>query len=1163
MHAKRLFGFGACALGFLLQLAPLHAATVVWTGAGDGVSWYNPNNWSNSIPPVVTDAVVITGVSVTTTITISSNVAVQSVQCSASLNVSAGYLSLARGASQVAGTFTIGPDQSLIVSGSNTTLVASGPANINSANLTVSAGASVALPGVQNYLKDCNSPNWTVTGFNSVLSLPGLTNISGSPCSNPTIQAAAGGQILATNLTSITVGPLAILADGTNSLIDFRGLTNANGESGYQLTFTAQNGGAIWVPQLTGGTLVDVTLNPGGAMPTAQFQQLYALSFSSVAANFNALTNLTVLAVNGTSMSFPAVTNFSGGSVTVSGGASVTFPAVQNILKDCNLDPDWMVTGSNSMLSFPSLTNMAGSVCGYHTIQANAGGKILATNLQSIAVAPLTLLADGTNSVIDFRGLTSGAGQSGYLLSLVAQNGGSVFVPRFAGGPLVGVTLNPGGSLPTAQMQQLGGITLNGVAANFNQLTTLAGQTTIFGVTNSFPAVTTFDGGNITVSGGAAVTLPAVQNFVKDCNSPNWTATGSNSVLSLPALTNITGSACSYPVIQATVGGQILATNLQSITVGPLTIFADGAGSVVNLSGLRTGAGESGYLLTLEAQNGGKVWVPQFAGGPLVGVTLNPGGVIPTSQIQQLGGITASGVTLNFSSVTNFDFGNISVSGGAVVTLPAVQSFAKDCNSPYWTVTGSNSVLSLPGLTNLTGNACSYPLIQATSGGQILATNLENITVGPLTLLADGAGSLINLAGLRTASGLNGYLLSFVAKNGGTNWVPQLAGGPFVNVTLNPGGVMPIAQFQQLGGITLSNITASFPSLTNFNGGNLNLGGGAVLTLPVLQNFVKDCYSPNWMVTGSNTVLSLPGLTNLTGVSCSFPTIEATAGGLIVATNLATISAGPLTFLADGPGSLINLEGLTAATGEPGYPLTFVAQNQGAIGMPSCGVVNLVAVTAQSGGQINMSLVQGLSGASCALTANGAGSVIDLSSLSGFATPLGASTLTATNGGTTLLTNSVFLLEDVAVNWAGSMILPPVATATNTLSLYGQPWHSYRVEVLDTRNLGNSWQFYTRVPLTNAVQVIGGVPKSWQNFRVHEFVADPPILDLNIVGKQSGQIVLYARTNQTCRVDTATDLAGMILWQPWSSDIAMTNSFRIFAPTALTAPAQFFRGRKL
>src|ERR1039458_2439113 len=121
MQTKKLLYFGALLLGIHFCITGGNAATIIWTGAEDGVSWNSANNWSNSIAPAAVDDAVITGIATNVTITISSSVTIQSVQCSASLNVSGGNLSLTKGPSQVIGNFTVAANRSLTVSGTNST----------------------------------------------------------------------------------------------------------------------------------------------------------------------------------------------------------------------------------------------------------------------------------------------------------------------------------------------------------------------------------------------------------------------------------------------------------------------------------------------------------------------------------------------------------------------------------------------------------------------------------------------------------------------------------------------------------------------------------------------------------------------------------------------------------------------------------------------------------------------------------------------------------------------------------------------------------------------------------------------------------------------------------------------------------------------------------
>src|ERR1039458_6978269 len=138
--------------------------------------------------------------------------------------------------------------------------------------------------------------SWTVTGANSVLNLPGLTNITGQTCYAPTIQAAAGGAIILTNVTTILTGALIFQADGASSLIDLSALVSVPIIS--QVNFEASAGGIIRMPLMPGSPLISVTVNAGGSISTAQLKQLIQLT-TFVPSNFNTLTNLSSLTVNG------------------------------------------------------------------------------------------------------------------------------------------------------------------------------------------------------------------------------------------------------------------------------------------------------------------------------------------------------------------------------------------------------------------------------------------------------------------------------------------------------------------------------------------------------------------------------------------------------------------------------------------------------------------------------------------------------------------------------------------------------------------------------------------------------------------------------------------------------------------------------------------------
>jgi hypothetical protein len=947
-----------------------------------------------------------------------------------------------------------------------------------------------------------------VTDAGSTLNLPGFTNFNSAACGTPTVRVQSGGQLLAPNLATLTAGSLYFTCDGTNSLIDFRGLTNCADPFTYVIGFEASAGGTIQMPHMPGGNLISFTLNPGGSIPTAQLTQLYQLTLYAPS-NCNALASLAELTVIGATNSFPALTNFYDGSMSVLAGGNVTFPNLQTFGKDCN-GANWTVDGSNSVLNLPALTNITGLACNFPLVQATGGGQILATNVVSIVAGPLGFQADGAGSLIDLSKLSKCEGQSPYYVTFEASGGGTLRIPNMTGSASVGVTLNPGGTVPTAQIMQLGALSVVGVTNTFDALTNL--QSLSSAVTLTFPALTDFTDGNIVLTNGASVTMPALRNYVKYSLGAYWAVTGSNSVFNLPALTNMTGAADNFPVIQAAAGGAILLTNVVSIFAGPLAFQADGANSLIDLSALVAVSGQSGYQVTFEASAGGTLRIPSLTGGTLTGVILNPGGNLPTAQFRNLYSLSllgqsgnfnaltnlsslTAGASINFPALVNFMDGNITVTNGTV-TMPALANYTKDCNGANWTISGSNSVLNLPALTNITGLACNFPVISAQAGGQIVLSNVVNIQAGPLAFQSDGTNSVINLNQLVTCSGQSQYEVTFEASSGGTIQLSNFYGGTLVGIIVNPGGNLPLAQFEKLFGITVnSGAVATFPSLTNLDGGSLSALTGGQIELPVLQivNPFTNCINASWVANGSGSLISAPALLAFSGSSCSSDAIEAQAGGQILLQSLA-----------------------------------------------------------------------GLDGAHLQVLADGAGSLIDLSSLSSFVSAAaGTSSLTAQDSGVILLGTRAFLLANISINIpAGNPVLPPATNTGPGLILYGIAGHSYLITQLNTAIPGATWQFLLRVPLTNALQQIASSAPANTAYQITDFVANPPLLDFLKDLPQNPIVVLYGATNKTYELDGTTDLA---LSPPWNSNAVtiMTNAFRIF-PSALTSPTmKFFRAKQI
>src|SRR5881296_1355263 len=139
---KRTFYLIAVVL-LVLSGSSTIAANVTWTGAGDGVSWSDPNNWSNNVVPGPTSDVIIGMVPGNPTIRITTAVQIHSLTSSEPINISAGSLTLAA-PSSIDAAFIIS-NATLKVTGAGASFDATGPATVTDATFNAENGATVSF----------------------------------------------------------------------------------------------------------------------------------------------------------------------------------------------------------------------------------------------------------------------------------------------------------------------------------------------------------------------------------------------------------------------------------------------------------------------------------------------------------------------------------------------------------------------------------------------------------------------------------------------------------------------------------------------------------------------------------------------------------------------------------------------------------------------------------------------------------------------------------------------------------------------------------------------------------------------------------------------------------------------------------------------------------
>jgi hypothetical protein len=536
-----------------------------------------------------------------------------------------------------------------------------GVTNIDRAALSVSAGAVLSLPGVRDYTRQGPSgASWIANGIGSTLNLSGLTNMTGPvSVSCLTVQALGGATINLSNLVSVSEGHLCVLSDGAGSTVDFGNLLSLREPADFsRIDLEARNGGFISAPRMEDGVGVTVTLKPGGTITTAQFRRLFGIT------------------LEGVSLHLPGLTNLDNGSLNVSGGAVLSLPNVRNYVREGPYSANWRASGVGSVLNLSGMTNLAGPASVYCLgIEALSGGTVRLNNLQTISTGHVCVLADGGGSLIDLPGLVSFADRSLLVsVDLEAKAGGFINVPELVDGRGVTITLSPGGSVSSDQFRQLQGIELDGVSM-------------------TLPGVTNIDNGSLTVSGGAQLTLPAVRSYTRlGPFGSIWQASGTNSVLNFPALTNLTGPVSVYCLsIQALSGGFVILSNVVTVSGGHVCVTADGKGSVCDLSALQRYS-DSNSLVTLDltAQNAGLVCVPSLVDGRKVSLTLRNSGFITVAQLHRIGSVTLDRNALVLPALTNADGANFVLSAGSVLTIPQLNRYSAE-SAVQWQASGAGS----------------------------------------------------------------------------------------------------------------------------------------------------------------------------------------------------------------------------------------------------------------------------------------------------------------------------------------------------------------------------------------------------------------------------------------------------------------------------------------
>jgi hypothetical protein len=861
----------------------------------------------------------------------------------------------------------------------------SGLTKIDGLNLYVNGGGTLAFPNVTSYAGAGYDTTLQANGANSKLDLSHLTKLTGGGYySGVYVNALGGGKVDLSNVTSDLGGRINVLADGTGSIVDLSQLPKMISDVYYNSSLEARNSGTVRVPLVTTLNRVDVAVGAASTLATHQITTFTGATFTvnGAAVDLAGLTNVSgdTVNLNGGSVNLANVTKIDGSSLTVSGGATLSLPAVTSYA-GAGYDTTLQASGANSKLDLSHLTKLTGG--GYYSglhVNALAGGTVDLSNITSNPSGRTNVLADGSNSVVDLSRVTTLVSDVYYNSSLEARNSGTVKVPLLTTLNRVDVAVGAAGTLATRQLTTFTGatFTVNGPAVDLTGLTNISGDTiNLNGGSVNLANVTKIDGSSLTVSGGATLSLPAVTSYAGAGYDTTLQASGANSKLDLSHLTKLTGGGYySGMHVNALGGGTVDLSNITSYPGNRTNIFADGAGSIVDLSRLPTLVSDVYYNSSLEARNSGTIKAPLLTTLNRVDITVNANATLATRQLTTFTGatITVNGTAPDFSGLTKIDGCNLYVNGGGTLAFPNVTSYAGAGYDTTLQASDANSKLDLSHLTKLTGGDPYSGLhVNAVGGGKVDLGGVTSDPAGRINVFADGGNSVVDLSQLTKMVSDNYYNSSLEARNSATIKVPLLTALNRVDITINAYATLATRQITTFTGatITVNGAAPDFSGLTKIDGLSLLVTSGGTLAFPNVTSYTGAGYDTTLQASDANSKLDLSHLTTLTGGDpYSGVRVNAIGGGKVDLSGVTSNPGGRINVVADGGNSLVDLSQLPKMTCDNYYNSSLEARNNGTIKVPLLATLSRVDLIVNANATLATRQLTTFTGAT--ITVNGA-----------------------------------------------------------------------------------------------------------------------------------------------------------------------------------------------
>ena len=854
---------------------------VVWTGAGDGTSWTDVNNWAGNTLPGPSNAAVLT-LSGSPTIVIASGIqSIYHLIASDSIQLTGGTLAVANRA-QVSNLTLAG---GTLLGGTYLALNAVAPLSItqNSTVDGVTLNTPLTIgPNIVLHVKDGLMLNSTITLLsNSTLSGPATLQFDGTQSllgqgsitfngDAPTTTSQIGlGQ--PSQSATLTIGPTitistanagAIIGGGINGdQIINQGVISAS-TSGTSITVLdpLTNQGAGSATQSNGGSL---NLNTGGAL---QFTG-GTVSVSSP------LGDVSAVVVSGGSLNLTSQTPITLPTVTLSGG-TLSSTAPVTVSSTANLSGG-TIAGAGVVVPIGATATVTGNVV--------ATAPITNTGTVNVSSGTLELdgggTQDGTFTVATGSALTFG-GNTIQTLAADSSITGSGIV-QFGGGD----TVNVSGAYNIGSTVVLGGA----------QVTLPAGSTT----------------GTLTMLGGILSIGPDLFGGAAPAASSSKSSGSGKRVTGRPAARTGTGAAS-----PATAAPNLVSVSQEVLDGGTLIIQA---GWTLNNSG-PTLFGATATINIASDNNspgifklGGDVFFTSSSGTASIlatGTGSKPG-------VVDMGGVTRSftvndgSAPIDLSISASLSDGGLRMSGGGWMQLLGNNTYAGGTTVSSGTLETDNASALGSGPLVFSGGTYAPRGVSSLAALSASPTASISIDVGSATIQSPSAtlGAALNVVGSGGMLLINGpvTLQGDVTINNSAN--VEITGA-----ISGPGSVT-----KTLGGtLTFDGSTAnSYSGLTFVDGGTLALNkssGVAAIPGDLTINgpsTVQLLAAQQLLSTATVHFNSVPGLAvfNLNGQTQSLSQINDTGGGSIVfgggaltlgATNASSTFGGSL----NGAGSL-------------------------------------------------------------------------------------------------------------------------------------------------------------------------------------------------------------------------------------------------------------------